>query len=191
MPFPDRAPGVRPALFRAQTIGLGQDLDRVLGGAPGALANLQARERTVGGDGIRTALGDFLKNGSSDLHRQRKVFGLHAPGSVVTGAPLDGEHFRAGYEFQEVSRFETDVLDFQVTGKVVEDFARAAAEVQSQAPLDVTAHQILTQIDRRIRDLPAPLVRSEERILLAKGQAARWSGRDDRVAGLDEGAEGG
>src|SRR5215475_7300076 len=71
-------------------VGVGEDADRVLRGAPGALVDLQRGERTVGGDPIGRRRLDPLEQRRRDLHRELEELPLHAPGAVHRGAALDG-----------------------------------------------------------------------------------------------------
>src|SRR6185503_15717374 len=113
----------------AKTVGVGENADRVLRGAPGTLIDLQCGERTIRGDPIRRRRLDPLEQGLRNLHRELEELLLHAPGAVHRGTPLDGLDGGAG-EPQHVRRARAHVLRPQVTGQLISDLARSVGEAR-------------------------------------------------------------
>src|SRR5450755_2727918 len=74
---------VSPLGTGREAVRLSEDLNGVFRSAARALADLGRGERPVGSDGIRPMEANLFEHRRADLHRERKVFGLHAPGSVV------------------------------------------------------------------------------------------------------------
>src|SRR6185312_4648569 len=71
-----------------QPIRFGDDLDRMLRRLPGSLANLDPGERAVRRDPVGLLGVHDVEHGPADLHREREVLRLHAPGAVVPRALL-------------------------------------------------------------------------------------------------------
>src|SRR5215471_1950232 len=184
----ERASGLKTPLEKlvAQSVCVGQYLNRMFRGSSGGLPNLQSRERTVGNDGVRLP-GDRIEQGLPDLHRQRKELLLHAPGAVVPGAIFERLELRTGNELQQVAGLEPDVLHLQMTGEVICDASRASLEVERQLSFRVAAHQVLREVERGLRERAAIRVGVQKRILLLERQTAGRARSDDRVAGANEG----
>ena len=154
----------------------------MFGRAARALADLQGRERAVGRDRVGPVPLDLVEHGRADLHRQREVLGLHAPGPVVARALLDGQDLGAGDEREQVAGLEADVLHLEVAGDLVEHASGASLEIERELSRRVAPHQVLAEVQRRVRDEARLGVGSEHRVLLLQRQAAGRARHDDRVA---------
>src|SRR5262245_32803732 len=100
-----------------------------------ALDDVQARERTVGGDARRARLGKRLIELGSILEREGVELLLHAPGAVESAAFLDQLHLGSGQELKQVEGAQANVLGAQMTGRVISDAPLRLGEGAVEATL--------------------------------------------------------
>src|SRR5688500_5737264 len=78
----------------------------------------------------------------ADFHRLLEKLGSHAPRSVVSRAALHGGDLRSRNQFQQLASFEPDVLNAEMTRRMIGDAAEAVSEIGLQEPLLVPQHQV-------------------------------------------------
>ncbi len=101
---------------------------------PGALPDLQPRERAVGRHPVRPLGRRRREDGPADLHGQMEVLGLHAPGPVDAPCTARSSPPRCPGSAREVPRLEPDVLDLEVARHLVGDAARRRWKSVSSRP---------------------------------------------------------
>src|SRR5712691_2173408 len=103
----------RLELLYRQPIRLRQDANGVLGDSRGALADLQCRQRAVGGHALGSCGLDISEQRLGQLERQLVVFLFEPPGAVHPRALLDRLHLGAG-EPEHVGGLGPEILGLEV-----------------------------------------------------------------------------
>src|SRR5215469_5677197 len=169
------------SILLSKAVGLGEEPDGMMGRPPGALTNLQSRERAVGGHAVRPGRLDVVEERPRQLHGQLEVFLLQAPGPIHRGASLDGLDASAG-QAQHVRRLGAEILRLEVAGKLVSDRARCVRKIGVQPALAVQRGEILEEVTR-VRGHQVRVLRPvEPRVLLLEHVRARRARHDDLAA---------
>src|SRR5437870_10755473 len=107
-------------------------------------------ELAIGREEVRRRVGDLAEDGTADLERGRVELLLHAPGSGVSRAALDGDHFGARDSLERLLRLQPDLLHARMARHVVGDLAERARELRLEETVAAPRDEILERVEHRV-----------------------------------------
>ena len=118
-------------------------------------------------------LGHLPENRTADLHGGFVELLFHAPGSGMTRAALHGVDGGLRNHRQHFASLLADVLDPQMAGDVIRDFAQRIGEIGLEEAVLVAGDQVLEGIEHRAANrLDIGVFREHQRQFLFEHQPA-------------------
>src|SRR5262245_42881007 len=135
------------SILDSEPVCLGEQADGMDRAHPGALADLERSQGTVGRNPLRPNRLDGPEERLRELHRELEILLLHSPRSVDARTLLDGLH-SSSCQPQHIGGLGSQILRLEVTRELVGDRCRRVREVGIELARGVEPGQVFAEIAR-------------------------------------------